>query len=289
MIEVEKIFSEEKPDLLIVVGDVNSTIAASLTAAKMNIKIAHIEAGLRSFDMTMPEEVNRILTDRISDLLFTTEMSGNINLQNEGTSSKKVHFVGNTMIDTLLGFLDEIRACKLTQEMGLIPAEFAVATMHRPANVDSSESLQTVVDILTECAKDTKIVFPVHPRTKNKIAEYGFLEILSSNPNIKLLEPLGYIEFMNLVYNSKYVMTDSGGIQEETTRLAIPCVTLRENTERPITITQGTNRLTGLNLGLILSAIKELTAKDTATYSPPILWDGFASQRIVSILRDYFN
>ena len=287
--ECERLFIETSPDIIVVFGDVNSTLAASLAAVKLRIPIAHVEAGLRSFDMKMPEEINRVLTDRISDLLFTTETSAMKNLENEGIDLGKAHLVGNVMIDTLVSLLDKIENRRTTQEMGLTPGNFAVSTIHRPSNVDSEASLMNVYEILKEASKQAKVILPAHPRTVKSIHEKGLTGLFAKIKNLDIIEPLGYLEFMNLVYNSSYVLTDSGGIQEETTWLGIPCITLRENTERPITVAEGTNRITGLNLDKVKEAMNWVGTFDKTEYSPPKLWDGKAAERIVDILMDYLK
>jgi len=282
--ECERLFIEQSPDIVVVFGDVNSTLAASLAAVKLGIPIAHVEAGLRSFDMKMPEEINRILTDRISDLLFTTESSADVNLANEGVAASKVHLVGNVMIDTLAYLLDRIKGRDTAQEMGLVPGEFAVSTIHRPSNVDTEASLMNVYEILLKAAERAKVIFPAHPRTIKSLKQTGLLSRFEAIENLTLIEPLGYLEFMNLVYNSQCVLTDSGGIQEETTFLGIPCITLRENTERPITVEEGTNRITGLDIAKVSEALPWASSFDRTGYSPPALWDGKAARRIAGVI-----
>lgn len=288
MIAFEKVILELMPNLVIVVGDVNSTIATSLTAVKLNIPIAHVEAGLRSFDRTMPEEINRILTDRISDFLFVSEPAGVENLLREGTEESKIYLVGNTMIDTLSYHFETIRAIQAKNLYNLESHKYCTITLHRPSNVDSKENLQKIADILNEASKYVKLIFPAHPRTTKNIESFGLKHIFDSINDLQIIQPLGYFEFMSLIVDSRFVLTDSGGIQEETTWLGIPCITLRENTERPITITQGTNVITGLDFDKVRQALKRANSFDRGDYTPPPLLDGQASQRIIKILRDFF-
>lgn len=281
MVEFEKVLLKESPDLVVVVGDVNSTLACALTASKLNIKVAHIEAGLRSFDRSMPEEINRILVDQISDYLFITERDAEKNLLNENINPNKIFFVGNLMIDTLL--MHKEKASNLKP---IIKENYVVLTLHRPSNVDSKESLKNILEIISEIQSKIKILWPIHPRTKQKIESFNFN--IKGMKNLTIVEPLGYLEFMNAVINSKFVLTDSGGIQEETTVLNIPCITLRENTERPITIEKGTNYLTGINKDVILNTVNEILKGNKKKYQGIELWDGKAASRIVSILKNEF-
>jgi UDP-N-acetylglucosamine 2-epimerase (non-hydrolysing) len=282
----EPVLHEQKPDYVLVVGDVNSTIACALVAAKVGVKVIHVEAGLRSFDRSMPEEINRVLTDAISDLLFITERSAEENLLREGIPKERIHFVGNVMIDTLLKHRKEAERSHILKTLDLewnqnrTPRPYAVLTLHRPSNVDNPESLKGIFDALQEVSKSIPILFPVHPRTKNRIEEWGF----SLGDRILALEPLGYIDFLYALANAKLVLTDSGGIQEETTVLGVPCLTLRENTERPVTITQGTNRLVGNNPRKIVHEAFNILKNGTGEFRIPELWDGKAAQRIVNIL-----
>jgi len=252
----EEILLVNRPELVVVVGDVNSTVAAALAAVKLNIRVAHIEAGLRSFDLTMPEEINRILTDRISNLLFVSEPSGIKNLKKEGITDS-VFFVGNIMIDSLMFNLDKIKNNNTVRKLKILGEDFGVVTLHRPSNVDYKNSLVQILKILRIAASERKIIFPVHPRTIRSIEYFKLEKQFKSIKNLILTESLGYLEFMNLVVNSNLVITDSGGIQEETTWLAIPCITLRENTERPITVTNGTNTIAALDLTLFEEALKQ--------------------------------
>ena len=282
MVEFEKVLKAEKPDIVIVVGDVNSTIACSLVAKKMQIRVAHVEAGLRSFDNNMPEEINRLLTDAISDYLFVTEESGLKNLKREGVDERKVFFVGNVMIDSLVNNLQKIQQSGIVAHMQLIPGDYVLTTLHRPSNVDDKDSLCQLIGMLNKYAASRTIVFPIHPRTRNNISRWGLLDQLSSN--ILLCEPIGYIDFLSLVKNAQLVLTDSGGIQEETTYLGVPCITLRENTERPITIDLGTNYLVGSNFKRLDEVFNLILAGKHKKGTIPPLWDGKASQRICNQL-----
>tara|TARA_Y100000310_G_scaffold343811_1_gene453244 strand:- start:677 stop:1795 length:1119 start_codon:yes stop_codon:yes gene_type:complete len=279
-----------KPDLVIVVGDVNSTVAGAKAAHELGIKVAHVEAGLRSFDDKMPEEINRIETDRISDFLFTTEKSGNENLRKEGISEDKIFFVGNVMIDTLLKHKEKAKQSKILKELGLDENNYVVLTLHRPSNVDSKEGFENILSILEKTQEKIKIVFPVHPRTKKNIQLFNLDEKIKNMKNLIITEPLGYLDFMHLMANSKLVLTDSGGIQEETTVLGVPCSTLRKNTERPVTVEQGTNLLVSTNKEKVIEmAINVIENKIILNRKIPELWDGKAGQRIIKILIDYFN
>jgi UDP-N-acetylglucosamine 2-epimerase (non-hydrolysing) len=287
IVEFEKILLQEKPDLIIVVGDVNSTIACSLAAVKMGIKIAHVEAGLRSFDRTMPEEINRVLTDSISDYLFVTEQSGLDNLKREGISESKIFFVGNVMIDSMINYLPKIDKSKILNKLLLKKCEYVVVTLHRPSNVDYIDCLIKIVDLLNILSEKIKIIFPVHPRTKNMLSQFELENKLSKN--IILTDPLGYLDFIALLRSSIMVLTDSGGIQEETTFLNIPCVTLRTSTERPVTVDKGTNYLVGDNFEKIKSICFEILNGNNKKGTIPDLWDGRSSERIVRILMESFS
>lgn len=266
MLAFEPVLKEHRPDLVVVVGDVNSTLACALVCAKLGVPVAHVEAGLRSFYRTMPEEINRVLTDQIADLLFTTERDADENLRREGVPEEKIHFVGNVMIDTLLRHRERALTLDVLGKYGLRPQGYALLTLHRPSNVDVPEVLSGILDALAEIQARLPILFPAHPRTVRRVQEFGFegrLALwnthdstglapssdystgLAAMPNLRLTEPLGYLEFLNLMANARLVLTDSGGIQEETTILGVPCLTLRENTERPVTVTQGTNTVVG--------------------------------------------
>lgn len=276
MIGFEQVCLEHKPDWVVVVGDVNSTMACAITAKKLGISVAHVEAGLRSRDMSMPEEINRLCTDAISDLLFTTDEEASANLRSEGVSADKIHFAGNTMIDTLTGNL----ADALRQPVP-VEGDYAVLTLHRPSNVDSPESLGPILNALSDVASRIPILFPIHPRTRKNIERFG----IELSPAIRLMEPLSYIPFIGLVARSRMVLTDSGGIQEETTVLGIPCITMRENTERPITCSIGTNILAGTDPGRIRDAALSVLDGNVRPAGIPPKWDGKAGERIVGILR----
>ncbi|MDA3859858.1 MAG: UDP-N-acetylglucosamine 2-epimerase (non-hydrolyzing) [Melioribacteraceae bacterium] len=285
MVEFEKILIQEKPDMVLVVGDVNSTIACSLTAKKLHIKVVHVEAGLRSFDMEMPEEVNRILTDRISDYLFVTEKSGLDNLKNEGVSIDKVFFVGNVMIDSLFYYLPKSDKSNIHIELGVEKGSYVLITLHRPSNVDTKESLEKLVHFLNVLSEQRKVVFPIHPRTKNNLGKFELLKTLSKN--IILTDPIGYVDFQALTKNAELVVTDSGGIQEETTALGVQCITLRTSTERPSTVDVGTNQLIGLDLEKAETACLDVLNGNKKEGKIPELWDGKAAERIVEILHKY--
>lgn len=280
MRRIEPVLLEQKPDVLVVVGDVNSTLAAALTAVKLGIRIAHVEAGLRSFDRGMPEEINRILTDSISDYLFVTEPSGVENLLREGVARERIHHVGNVMIDTLLRFREKAAASDVLERLNVTAKGYVVATLHRPSNVDEPEKLNALMDVLSQIARTLPVVFPVHPRTRQRLADVGY-----NDGNVTLSGPLGYLDFLRLTSQARLVVTDSGGIQEETTILQVPCLTLRENTERPITITQGTNRLVGVEPAAILAAAEEALHGENHSGRVPDLWDGKASSRILDVIE----
>ena len=289
ILKFEESLLKEKPDLVVVVGDVNSTFAASLAAVKCNIKVAHVESGLRSFDRTMPEELNRILTDHISDFLFTTEESANKNLANEGIDKSKIFFVGNVMIDSLLSHREKAKKSKILSKLNIKRSEYAVLTLHRPSNVDNKISLEQVIDILDKIQQKIKVVFPIHPRTLKNINKFKLDEQLKNQKNLIITEPLGYLDFLALMSNSRLVLTDSGGIQEETTVLGIPCVTMRKNTERPITVEQGTNVLVSTDRDKIIGASNKLLKGTYFKAKIPQFWDGKAAKRIVNIIIKDFN
>jgi UDP-N-acetylglucosamine 2-epimerase (non-hydrolysing) len=277
----EPVLVRQKPDVVAVVGDVNSTLACALTASKLGVPVAHVEAGLRSFDRTMPEEINRILTDAISDWLFVTEPSGVVNLRAENVPSERIHFVGNVMIDTLLACERKIAAAPILETLGIRSGGYAVLTMHRPANVDRPEVFAGLMRAIGRLQREIPFVFPVHPRTRQVIAEQR-----EPLPNVIFTEPLGYLDFMKLIGSARFVLTDSGGVQEETTQLGVPCLTMRENTERPITVTQGTNRLVGLDPDKIIAeGLHALTAAGRR-HVVPEMWDGHASERILDVLTN---
>lgn len=296
MRRLEPVLEKERPDLVLVVGDVNSTVAASLTATKLLIPVAHVEAGLRSFDRTMPEEINRLVTDAISDLLFVTEESGLRNLLNEGTDKGKVFFVGNVMIDSLEASRRLWQQSAIRETLGLHGREYGVMTLHRPSNVDREQTLKGLLGAIGEVAHRIPVVFPVHPRTRKaleKLREQGIPLRMEPGPvgqaGIHCVDPLGYLDFMALVAGCRLVMTDSGGIQEETTALGIPCLTLRDNTERPVTVAHGTNRLVGTSPPRIIEEATKILQTPLGPPSPPPLWDGRASERIVEVLLNYAN
>jgi len=284
MTAFEPVVLQEKPDWVLVVGDVNSTIACALVCAKLGVKVAHVEAGLRSRDRAMPEEINRILTDAISDLLLTTSPDADENLKQEGVADDKIKFVGNVMIDSLFYNLEKSEESKTRENLDLVGKEYAVLTLHRPSNVDEKEVFSGLLEALISVSEKLSVIFPVHPRTRGNIEKFGFAEKVE-NSNIKLIEPLGYLDFMNLYSGAKLVLTDSGGLQEETTALSIPCLTLRENTERPITIELGTNILVGTNPEKIKQAAFEiLESSEKKDAKIPPLWDGKAAERICDAL-----
>jgi UDP-N-acetylglucosamine 2-epimerase (non-hydrolysing) len=272
----EPVVLESKPDMVLVYGDVNSTVAAALVCSKLLIPVGHVEAGLRSFDRTMPEEINRIVTDRLADILFTPSEDGDANLLHEGVPKERIHLVGNVMIDSLIQLLPAAR--KLPKNG--FPDRFALVTLHRPSNVDDVDSLRAILDSLTNVSKELSIIFPVHPRTRQRIAEFGI-----DTQNLKLLNPIPYIEFLSLQSRATVVITDSGGIQEETTYLGVPCLTLRRNTERPVTVTVGTNILVGDDRERLAAEMgKIMEGKQKKGIRPP-LWDGYAGDRIADILH----
>jgi UDP-N-acetylglucosamine 2-epimerase (non-hydrolysing) len=284
MIAFEPIVIAEKPDWVLVVGDVNSTIACAIVCAKLGVKVAHVEAGLRSRDRSMPEEINRILTDSISDLLLTTSQDADVNLKQEGVADEKIKFVGNVMIDSLFFNLEKAKSLSTRSGLGLADKDYAVVTLHRPSNVDDEAVFGPMLDALCDISKRIPMIFPVHPRTRANIEKFGFATRVAQS-NIKLIEPLGYLDFMNVYSGAKLVLTDSGGLQEETTALGIPCLTLRENTERPITIELGTNVLVGTDPAKIRAAAFEILDSNSrkVTKIPP-LWDGRAAERICDAL-----
>ncbi|MHC5110166.1 MAG: non-hydrolyzing UDP-N-acetylglucosamine 2-epimerase [Planctomycetota bacterium] len=282
----EPVCQEHKPDWVIVVGDVNSTVACSLVAVKMGIRVAHVEAGLRSFDRTMPEEINRLMTDAISDLLFVTEPSAVTNLEREGIEDGKVKFVGNVMIDTLMRNRAQADRSTILHDLELAAGGFGVVTLHRPANVDDEGQLGEISAALNDIAGRLPLVFPMHPRTRASLERFGSVASLFDNEAIRVIEPLGYLDFLKLIAESAVVLTDSGGIQEETTVLGVPCITMRSNTERPVTLTKGTNRLAGTSGKAILAAFEEAISSERP-HEAPELWDGRAAERIVAILAQH--
>lgn len=281
MVGLEDLFTERRPDLVVVYGDVNSTAAAALVASKMGIAIAHVEAGLRSFDMTMPEEVNRLVTDRLSDILLTTSVDAVAHLAHEGVPAERIHFTGNPMIDTLLRRLDRFDADAARQAHDL-DGPYVVATLHRPGNVDRPTDVADLVTAMHKVADQARVVLPLHPRGRERLRAAGLFE----HPNLAVIDPLGYLEFMGLVRGAAAVITDSGGVQEETTVLGVPCLTLRPNTERPVTITHGTNQL--VTREALADAVSEALAAGRPTEWPtPPLWDGAAGPRIAAVLAEH--
>ncbi|MFZ0318416.1 MAG: UDP-N-acetylglucosamine 2-epimerase (non-hydrolyzing) [Candidatus Sulfotelmatobacter sp.] len=298
MKRIEPVLLDYKPQMILVVGDVNSTIAAALTAVKLGIAVAHIEAGLRSFDMTMPEEINRKLTDAISTLLFVTEQSGVKNLKHEGIPAQQIFLVGNVMIDCLLRhrelaarspILDRLGVCQ--NGSGCLP--YGVLTLHRPSNVDDPKTLRGILQAVKILSAKLPVFFPIHPRTRKNIESFGLRQYLtegtSGGVGLVPLEPLGYLDFLALNDGARIVLTDSGGIQEETTALGVPCLTLRENTERPATVDHGTNRIVGVDPERILAAAESILNEPARSSNRPPLWDGSAAPRIVAIIREYLQ
>ena len=284
MKQFEPVLLEHRPDAVLVVGDVNSTIACGLVAVKLGVKLVHVEAGLRSFDRDMPEEINRVLTDAISDLLLCTEPSGVKNLQREGIPEQRVHLVGNVMIDTLLRHRERAESSTILADLGLEKRGYAVLTLHRPSNVDDAEVLGGLLDAFEVVQGDMPLIFPAHPRTRENLARFGLAERVAGLANLRLLDPLGYLDFLRLMAGAQVVLTDSGGIQEETTILRVPCLTLRENTERPITVEMGTNQIVGQDPQRIVSAYRSVVDGGMASGRVPPLWDGRAAERIVEVL-----
>lgn len=288
MIEFENVLIKEEPSLVVVVGDVNSTIACALVAQKLHIRIAHIEAGLRSFNREMPEEINRLLTDQISDFLFVTEKSGVRNLKREGVNIEKIFFVGNIMIDTLVMNLEKAKKLKQLEKYNLKKKDFALITLHRPSNVDVKENLEKMVKIIEVLQEKIKVFFPIHPRTKKNLEKFD-LEKNFEDMNIILSNPIGYLEFLNLMMNSKLILTDSGGIQEEASYLKIPILTARQGTERPITVEEGTNVIIGNDLTKARKYIEQIISNTYKKGKDIEKWDGKAAERIVAILKKELN
>ncbi|MEO6392913.1 MAG: UDP-N-acetylglucosamine 2-epimerase (non-hydrolyzing) [Pyrinomonadaceae bacterium] len=291
MQQFEPVVLEHKPDWVLVVGDVNSTIACALVSIKLGIKVAHVEAGLRSRDRTMPEEINRLLTDQIADLLLTPSTDGDENLAKEGIPAERVRFVGNVMIDSLFHQMERAEASTVRADLGIAGADYAVLTLHRPSNVDEPETFSRLLAALENISTRLPIIFPVHPRTRGRIAEFGLADRVAAATDLRLVDPLGYLDFLRLYSGARLVLTDSGGIQEETTALGIPCLTLRENTERPITITLGTNQLMGTDTEKIIAAAHAIidVPRDATRRSAPPLWDGHTAERILDALLEASN
>jgi len=292
MTEFEKVLEKEQPDWVVVVGDVNPTMACTIVANKMGVKVAHVEAGLRSYDRNMPEEINRVLTDSIADLLLTPSIDGNMNLKKEGITDEKIKFVGNIMIDTLFNMRKRSDESTILGDLGIEEKGYMLVTLHRPSNVDQKETLNNFVRVLKETAQNLPMVWPVHPRSKNNAEKFGLWEELQAIDNLHLLEPVGYLDNVCLMNNARLVLTDSGGIQEETTALGVPCLTARENTERPITITEGTNTLVGTDPEVILDHIEKHLQEgigDNKELPKPLYWDGNTAKRIVNAILEASN
>jgi UDP-N-acetylglucosamine 2-epimerase (non-hydrolysing) len=268
---------------VIVVGDVNSTMACALTAAKLHVPVIHVEAGLRSYDRKMPEEINRLVADSISDILFVSEPAGVENLRREGHPESQIHLTGNVMIDTLQWLLPKARESDVLARYGLSSAEYGVVTLHRPSNVDQPQTLRELLDVLIDASRDLPLVFPVHPRTQRRIEQFGLMDWLASS-NIRILPPLGYLDFLGMTSSAKYIVTDSGGLQEESTALGIPCLTARENTERPITVTEGTSTLVGNNPKKLRVELQAILDGNYKKGRCPGLWDGHAAERIADVI-----
>lgn len=289
MVRFEEVLQRERPCVVLVVGDVNSTLACSIVAAKMGVPVAHVEAGLRSFDRSMPEEINRIVTDALSDYLFTTCAEANDNLKREGITESKVFLVGNVMIDALLANLEKAKERQAWKRLGLKQGEYAVLTLHRPTSVDNRRTFLDILEALAVIQREIPIVFPAHPRTKGRLNEFDLADCLKGMPYLQVIEPLGYLDFLSLLNQARFVLTDSGGIQEETTVLNIPCLTLRENTERPVTIRKGTNIIVGTNQDRIIAESRNILTGLGKRSHVPELWDGKAAERIVTILASHLE
>jgi len=285
MLAIEEVMLNEKPDVVVVVGDVNSTLAATLVAVKLGIPVAHIEAGLRSFDRAMPEEINRILTDAVADFLFTPSPEANENLLKEGIPDERIFLVGNIMIDSLLYHVEQARQLDVMNKWNLAKQNYVLVTLHRPSNVDDRHSLKDILAALDDVQQHIPVLFPMHPRTRRRLREFELEGLAQVAKHLHIIEPVGYLEFVALMMNSAAILTDSGGVQEETTVLGVPCLTLRDNTERPITVEQGTNKLIGAKPANIFPEIMATLQNDNTTPQKPPLWDGRTAERIVKILR----
>lgn len=282
----EKVLFRDKPDVVIVAGDVNSTVACALDAVKLHIPVAHLEAGLRSFARTMPEEINRIMTDAISDYLLTPSPDADKNLMNEGVSADKIYYVGNIMIDSLVRFRDKAQKSEILEKYSLDEQKYALITLHRPSNVDNKRGFEIILDAFAEISKHIKLVFPIHPRSKKQLKTFNLTEKVEKCKDLLLIEPVGYYDFIKLQMESKFILTDSGGIQEESTFMGIPCLTLRKQTERPITITEGTNKLVKLKTKNIIDAAMTIIEGNYKQGKIPQYWDGETAARIVKIFKD---
>jgi len=287
MLAFEPVVQELQPDLVLVVGDVNSTVACALVCAKLGVPVGHVEAGLRSYDRIMPEEFNRLLTDQIADLLFTPSRDADANLLREGIPPERIHFVGNVMIDTLVRLLARTESLSIRAKLGLRPKEYVLVTLHRPSNVDDHDTLRDILLALQDIARDHPVVFPVHPRTRQNMAALNLLDLQSETGNLRFLEPLGYLDFLALMREAALVLTDSGGIQEETTYLAIPCLTARPNTERPVTVKVGTNQLVRSEREALVDAVQRVFDGKGPVGQVPELWDGRAALRIVERIQSF--
>jgi UDP-N-acetylglucosamine 2-epimerase (non-hydrolysing) len=288
MVAFERVCVEERPHLVVVVGDVNSTMACAITAKKLCIPVAHIEAGLRSRDWTMPEEINRVVTDAISDLLFTPAREADDNLVREGIPPERIYFVGNVMIDCLLAQLPKTEHRDTLQRFGVTAGNYATLTLHRPSNVDDPEVLSGIVEVMIELSRQLPVVWPIHPRSAKMLAQSGLLHRLDRNPGFKLIEPLGYLDMLTLTRRARMILTDSGGLQEEATVLGVPCITLRQNTERPVTVEMGANRLAGNQPAGVRAAIQSVLEGKRLNIRIPELWDGRAAVRIVDVLMHFY-
>jgi UDP-N-acetylglucosamine 2-epimerase (non-hydrolysing) len=286
VVAFEQVLVKHPADWVVVVGDVNSTMAAAIVAAKMLVRVAHVEAGLRSRDRTMPEEINRVVTDALADLLLTPSRDANENLLREGVAPQKIRFVGNVMIDSLYRSIERARSSRVLERLNLKPGQFCAMTLHRPSNVDDKQTLSGIVDALEVIGERLPIVFPVHPRTRGRLEQFGLSERMAKQRSLILTEPLGYLDFLQLYSNSRLVLTDSGGLQEETTVLGIPCLTLRHNTERPITVTEGTNRVVGNDPEIIKREAFAALEQPAGQKRAPELWDGHAAVRIVDAIEE---
>jgi UDP-N-acetylglucosamine 2-epimerase (non-hydrolysing) len=287
MIGYEKVLLQDRPDMVVVVGDVNSTMAVTIAASKLGVTVGHLEAGLRSFDRSMPEEINRIVTDSLADILWTPSPDADENLLREGVDYRKIKRVGNIMIDSLEMLRGKIESEKACSEYKLHQKKYGVVTLHRPSNVDSQETLEALCRLLDKISRKTTLVFPMHPRTFNNIERFGLKYFFENNSNILLLKPLNYIRFMNLVFNCRFVLTDSGGIQEETSYVGIPCLTLRPNTERPITVEKGTNRLCSVEN--LLEHVENILSQNGCRHNSIELWDGRTAERVCDLIKASFH
>jgi len=287
MLSFENVLERDNCDLVIVVGDVNSTLACSLVAVKMMVTVAHVEAGLRSFDLTMPEEINRMVTDILSRFCFTTSPEAEINLKREGVSEDRIFFVGNIMIDSLLYYMDKADRSDVLNRLRLNKKDYVLVTLHRPSNVDDFDTFRGIYGVLEELSRTIPVVFPVHPRTRKMMYEAGIGT--SEDNDLKLIDPIGYLDFVKAMKHARLVITDSGGIQEETTVLGVPCLTVRKNTERPITIEMGTNKLVGTEPTRVLEEAKKALKEESLDYRIPPLWDGKTAERIADILEDHME